>query len=213
MVVAEAGVLDGVPVVTAELLTLAEFHRVGTHDRELEPCAGDFPDVCVPVALEGIQCLGCIAPAVGGNQQVEHHVIALFYSDGLDPDGCIAGELTHHGIVGELGIGIGGEHRSDFQRLIAGHLGCQPGVQLGAVGAHAEVESAGAKQAVQVGSGTAMATSRDFHSKLSFVRGTYFFTSGVVWYAISIANCVPFVKHFFEFFSLDFSSIGLPVRL
>ena len=180
MVVAEAGILDGVPVVTAELLTLAEFHRVGAHDRELKPCAGDFPDVCVPVALEGIQCLGCIAPAVGGNQQAEYHVVTLFHSDGLDPDSRIAGELTHHGIVGELGIGIGGEHRSDFQRFIAGHLGCQPGVQLGTVLTDGEVETAGAEKAVQIGGGVAMSASCDFHSKLSFVRGTYFFTSGVL---------------------------------
>lgn len=163
MVVAEAGVLDGVPVVTTELLTLAEFHRVGAHNRELKPCTGDFPDVGVPVALEGIQCLGCIAPLVGGNQQGEHGIVAVLYSDGLDPDGGIAGELTHDGIVGVLGIRIRGEHRSDFQRFVRVPDFSQPGVQTRAGGADGEVETAGAEQTVQIGGGVAMSASCDFH--------------------------------------------------
>lgn len=195
----QAGVLDHVPVVTAELLTLAEFHRVLAENRELKSSAADFPDVSVPVALESVECLSRVTTAVGGNQQGEHHVVALFYSDGLNPDGRIAGELTHHGIVRTLGFRVGGEHRSDFQRFIAGVLGYQPGVHAGAGGADGEVEPAGAKQGVQIVGGMATATSSLFHGKSPFVFvGCISLRPGVVWYAISIADCVPFVKHFLK---------------
>lgn len=169
-ILAQCRILELVAVVPAELLPLPQFLCIGAQDGELKSCAGNSPHMSVPVALEGIQSLGCIAPLVGRYEQGKHGVVTALYSDGLDPDGGITGELPHDGIVGVLGIRIRGEHGTDFQLLVRIPDFCQPGVQPGTSRADGEVVPAGAEQAVQIVGGVAMATSGDFHDfVLSFV--------------------------------------------
>lgn len=203
-ILAQCGVPELVAVIPAEFLPLAQFLCVGAQDRELKPCSLYLPHMGVPVALEGIQSLGRITTAVGWNEQGEHGVVAVLYSDGLNPDGGIAWELPHDGIVSVLGICIRGEHGVDFQRLVCIPDFCKPGIQTGTGGADGEVVPAWAEQSVQVVGCVAMATSSNFHDfVLSFV-GRISLRPAVVWYAISIAPFGFFVKNFFRFFQIFF---------
>lgn len=200
VVVSERRIPELVAVIPAEFLPLAQFLCVGTQDRELKPCSLYLPHMGVPVALEGVESLTSVTPLVGRNEQGEHGVVAVLYSDGLNPDGGIAWELPHDGIVSVLSICIRGEYGMDFQRLVCIPDFCQPGVHTGTGGADGEVVPAWAEQSVQVVGCVAMATSSNFHDfVLSFV-GRISLRPAVVWYAISIARLVLFVKRFSKLF-------------
>ena len=204
-ILAQCRIPELVAVIPAEFLPLAQFLCVGAHDREFKPCSLYLPDVSIPVTLEGVQSLCRITPLVGRNEQGEHGVVAILYSDGLNPDGGITWELPHDGIVSVLSIRIRGEHGMDFQRLVCIPDFCQPGVQTGTGGADGEVVPAWAEQSVQVVGSVAMATSSNFHDfVLSFV-GRISLRPGVVPYATILAQrkmgCKPFLQIFFDFFS------------
>ena len=196
-ILAQRRIPEFVAVITAELLPLAQLLRVGAQDRELKPCSLYLPDVSIPVTLEGVQSLCRVTSLVGRNEQGENGVVAVLYSDGLNPDGGIAWELSHDGIMSILSICIRGEHGMDFQRLVCIPDFRQPAVQTGTGGADGEVVPAWAKQSVQVVGGSAMATSSNFHDFVLPFVGRIFLRPVVVWYAISIAPFGFFVKHFF----------------
>ena len=150
-ILAECRVLAGVTVVSAPLLTLAEFNGVLAVHRELKSSSLDCRDGGVPFTLEGIECLASIAPLVGRHEKGERDVVVIAdAARSLYPDGSVLRELTQ-----QSGVCGGGVHHvcerganlEDFLAVLGGD-GVIPPVQV--FPANAEVVARRGRDAEQL---------------------------------------------------------------